>query len=70
MNHVTRAEKENLVKEAQANGITLNGEPAQLVNVKSKFPIVRTIENDGPAHEWNWKAIRNIITNLNGEFKS
>jgi len=70
MKHVTRSEKQELVRTANANGITLNGEAAQIVNVKNKFPTIRTIRNDGPAHEWNWKAIRSIITEQNGEFIS
>jgi len=70
MNHVTRSEKESLVRESKTNGITLNGEPAQIVNVTNKFPTIRTISNDGPAHEWNWKAVRGIILNKNGAFVS
>jgi hypothetical protein len=70
MNHVTRTEKEELVRESKVTGITLNGNPAKLTEIKTKSPVVTPIAEEFLPVEWtgNWKAIRDIITNNNGEF--
>jgi len=67
MNHVTRSEKENLVRIAKSKGITLNGEQATLNNIKDKHPVVCT-PND--SHTINWKIVRDTINNNNGHFVS
>lgn len=63
---VTRKEKEYLVKAAK-QGITLNGEPAALINIKHKVP---TIKSGDIELNINWKTIKDVIENLNGEFTS
>lgn len=66
MNHVTLSEKKNLVRTAKAIGITLNGEPAQIVDVKQKIP---SVSSNNYIVSANWKTIKDVIENQNGEFK-
>jgi len=63
---VTRKEKEDLFK-ASKQGITLNGQPAKLINIKQKVP---TIKSGDIEHNINWKSIKDVIENLNGDFTS
>lgn len=48
-------------------GITLNGKPATISGAKLLFPQVAALDGSCNA-EWNWTAIKHIITNNGGCF--
>jgi hypothetical protein len=67
MTHVTRSEKEELVRLTKSITITLNGEPAKLTNIKTKTP---TVKSSTTEKEFNWKTIQLTINENNGNFIS
>jgi len=67
MTHVTRSEKEELVRLTKSIPITLNGEPAKLTNIKTKTP---TVKSSTTEKEFNWKTIQLTINENNGNFIS
>ena len=67
MTHVTRSEKEELVRRTKSITITLNGEPAKLTNIKTKTP---TVKSSTTEKEFNWKTIQLTINENNGNFIS
>jgi hypothetical protein len=67
MTHVTRSEKEDLVRLTKSMTITLNGEPAKLTNIKTKTPTVKSATTE---KEFNWKTIQHTINENNGNFIS
>jgi hypothetical protein len=48
----------------------LNGQLAKIVGRKLDFAIVRTLDPNGPSHEWAWETVAEVMTRLEGKFRA
>lgn len=53
----------------EAEGVTLNGEPAVIIGARNSFAQVATVRSDGPVAEFAWITVRRIVA-CGGEFFS
>lgn len=61
--------KVNLADIANTNGITLNGNPAQVSGTVKPFATV-TDTTTGLSAQWSWHAVRHVLLSAEGAFKS
>jgi len=58
-----------LVDNANAMGITLDGQPAAMAGARNTFGVVRLLSGKGGDVEYSWAAIERILSN-GGNFVS
>jgi hypothetical protein len=63
MAQTTRDYRFELIDNANAMGITLDGQPAAMAGARNTFGVVRLLSGKGGDVEYSWPAIERVLAN-------
>lgn len=63
MSQTTRDYRFELIDNANAMGITLDGQPAAMAGARNTFGVVRLLSGKGGDVEYSWSAIERVLAN-------